>query len=244
MSGQRAPSGHFVDLGLFRPGRWPPRPVRAWVPAGDDSPRPLLILFDGQNVFGDEGSFTGGWHAHEAAASIRQKTVHKPIIVGVGNGGLARIDEMGRGGRRFADAVVADVLSRVLARFPVLGPCDRVVGGASLGGLTALQLLLDHPDAVGGALAMSPSLWFADQALLRSIEAGRSPISYARVYLDVGLRESGQMVRGAQRLASILTSRGFGPDRLLWRPDPRGAHHERHWRRRLPKALRFLFRRR
>jgi hypothetical protein len=27
---------------------------------------PTLYLFDGQNVFGDEGSFAGGWHTHAA----------------------------------------------------------------------------------------------------------------------------------------------------------------------------------
>ena len=32
-------------------------------------------------------------------------------------------------------------------------------------------------------------------------------------------------------------------DRLMWRADPRGTHSEAAWRRRLPAALRFMYRR-
>jgi hypothetical protein len=47
----------------------------------------------------------------------------------------------------------------------------------------------------------------------------------------------------ALRLAAILRQRGFDEAALRWRPDARGVHNERHWRRRLPAALRHLFRR-
>ena len=37
-----------------------------------------------------------------------------------------------------------------------------------------------------------------------------------------------------------LRARAYGQDRLMWRPDSKGTHSEVHWRRRLPKALRFI----
>jgi enterochelin esterase-like enzyme len=66
------------------------------------------------------------------------------------------------------------------------------------------------------------------------------PIS--RIYLDAGAQEaSGRMLQAADRLAQDLAGRGYSPGQLMWRPDPRGGHNERAWRRRLPKALRFMF---
>jgi predicted alpha/beta superfamily hydrolase len=101
-----------------------------------------------------------------------------------------------------------------------------------------------YPDVFAGAIVMSPSLWFAHRALLHRIERGGLPLrADGKLYVDAGGRERGRMLADAAELSALLQSRGLGPDRLMWRPDARGAHHERHWRRRLPKALRFLFRR-
>lgn len=235
------PTGTFLDLPPFRPPGGPERPVRAFVPhAAGARPRPLLLLFDGQNVFDDHGSFAGGWHAHAAAGRLAEA----PIVVGVGNGGARRIEEMGHRARDFVAAVRHELLPELEGVLPLAGPERRVIGGASLGGLASLYAWLDHPDAFGGALVMSPSLWFADGAVMRELErASRLPES-GRLYLDAGARERGRMFADAERLARLLGARGLGGDRLLWRPDRRGTHHERHWRRRLPKALRFLFARR
>lgn len=53
----------------------------------------------------------------------------------------------------------------------------------------------------------------------------------------------GQVLRDGAHLAALLAARGLSPAarQLLWRPDQRGSHNERAWRRRLPKALRFLY---
>ena len=42
-------------------------------------------------------------------------------------------------------------------------------------------------------------------------------------------------------LARGLAARGHDATSLRVRADRRGTHHELHWRRRLPAALRFLF---
>jgi enterochelin esterase-like enzyme len=237
-----ATPGHFVHLPPFRPPGGVARPVRAWVPAGTGAPHPLLVLFDGGNVFGDDGSYAGGWHAHDAVERISLRSYERPVILAVGNGGVHRIRELGTAAPSFLDALVRDVLPRARARLPVDERC--ILGGASLGGLAAIEGWMLHPTVFHGALAMSPSLWFAHHALFRRLLHGDASLpATGKLYLDAGRRERGSMFADAERLAAALQAGGMGDDRLLWRPDSAGTHRERHWRRRLPKALRFLFRR-
>lgn len=232
------PAGHLVDLGTITPHGAAERPVRAWVPADGAATHPLLVLLDGQNVFGDEGSYAGGWHAHAAVDGMTARTLVRPIVVAVHHGGVERNRELGRDVRRTLDAVVEQVLPRAAARFALASP--RVIGGSSLGGLAALRTCVEAPEVFDGGLVMSPSLWFEHGWLLGALLAGRVRVpASTRLYLDAGERERGRMFADAAILAARLA--GAGVD-LMWRPDRRGAHDERSWRRRLPKALRFLFR--
>jgi enterochelin esterase-like enzyme len=239
------PRGRFYELGTFRPPGAPPRPVRAYVPSVVDRarPHPVVVLLDGQNVFSDHGSFAGGWHAHEAVDRMVASTVVPPIVVAVCNGGTHRIHELGRDVHLFAAALAHDLMPQLERHFHFGGPDQRVIGGASLGGLGALVAAITHPEAFGAALVMSPSLWFGRRRLLHQLTSGALPLPPGlRVYLDAGKRERGRVFTDAELLAGWLGQQGLGADRLKWRPDARGAHHERHWRRRLPGALRFLFR--
>ena len=60
---------HVLEkLGPFAIPHVGSRHVRVYVPPGPvEAPRPVLYLFDGQNVFHDAPSFAGGWHLHRAA---------------------------------------------------------------------------------------------------------------------------------------------------------------------------------
>jgi predicted alpha/beta superfamily hydrolase len=226
----------LVSLSLSYDGR--ERRVRVYVPPGLQQKPPLLVLFDGQNVFDDEGSYAGGWHAHAAVARL-PSTVVRPLLVGVDHGGAGRIRELWSELDPFLAFLKDAVLPLVRSRWEV-DPHHTTLGGSSLGGLAALMAHHRDPETWHSALVMSPSLWVDRGAPLR--ELSRHPVpKRSRIYLDVGERERG-MAELAARLAATLRSRGYGEDALLWRPDKRGTHREVHWRRRLPKALRFLFR--
>lgn len=234
--------GHFLDLGQVRSAEGTSHALRAYVPAvGGPGPRPLLVMLDGQNVFGDHGSYAGGWHAHDAVEKLTARTQRAPVVLGIANGGRHRNRELGAHVHGFLDGVVLEAVGRVAAAVPLTR--RRVIAGASLGGLAALVAWTSRPALFDGAIAMSPSLWFGHQHFLREFQSGLvSPPPLGRLYLDAGARERGRMFADATLLAALLQRRGLGEDRLMWRPDQRGAHHERHWRRRLPKALRFMFR--
>jgi predicted alpha/beta superfamily hydrolase len=248
------PRGFFVDLGVFETPLGGGRRVRAYAPHGHvhSRPRPVLWLFDGQNVFEDQGSFAGGWHAHEALdrfATLKRPVA--PVIVSIDHGHERRIDELtpwrdGAKGGRAEDFLVWMVEQLMPVVRSSVGlrdePAANIVGGSSLGGLAAFYAHFRFPHAFGGAMSMSPSFWFARRKIFEFVSRTTEPHT-SRVYLDCGAREGrGMMIKVASEMAEHLRGRGWHPERLLWRPDARGTHSERHWRRRLPKALRFLFR--
>lgn len=248
--------GRLLSWGALEVPDFGPRDVRVYLPGGrtPTADRPVLYLFDGQNVFGDEGSFAGGWWAHAAVERLgRYRGLSLPIVVGIANGGVQRMDELspwalpggGGGGRAdaFLEWVVGTLVPRVQGELGTgKGPVHAVIGGSSLGGLAALYAHYRHPTIFGGALCMSPSLFAGQGALFREVERLPRPM-FSRVYLDCGLREArGKLAALAESMAGTLARKGYAPAQLRWRLDRRGAHNERSWRRRLPGALRFMFR--
>jgi predicted alpha/beta superfamily hydrolase len=217
------------------------RRARVFIPAAVEPEAPLLLLFDGQNVFGDEGSYAGGWYAHRAVDAL-PRTVRRPVVVGIDNGGIYRNRELWSGLDELLGAIASSLLPAIRARWSI-GAGPVVLGGASMGGLAALAGHLRHPRVFGGVLGVSPSFWVGGGALFGEV-AGTIPHGRPRIYIDAGQREKGQMFEQAAQMAALLVRRGYPASHVRWRPDRRGTHHERHWRRRLPGALRFLFHKR
>lgn len=241
--------GHFEELGTLNAHGMTKRRVRAYVPAGT-SPRPVLFMFDGQNVFDDAGSFAGGWHVHDVVEKLAPtRRAPMPIIVAIDHGGTARIDELApfrdakHGGGKLPaliDALVGTLVPRVDAHFGI--PSRRFIGGSSLGGLAALYAHLLHGDVFAGAMAMSPSLWFTRARLAALLHRQPRPET-SRVYLDCGGREGSGMWPAIDAFAKRLQMRGWrdtGDHRLRLHFAKHGKHNEAAWRQRFPRALRFL----
>lgn len=236
----------------FAPWGFSARTVRVFVP-GDDAPlRPALVVFDGQNLFDDSPAPAGSWALHHAVQGLDLRRSIAPLVVAIPHDPARRIDELtpwpidGRGGGGFAflAAVVEQLLPALRARYPMPeGALGAVLGGASWGGLMALLGHHLHPAHFGGALCLSPALWVGDFAAFDLVERSPRP-TFSRIYLDCGALEAeGRMLPPAREMAARLAARGYSRRQLWWRPDPRGAHTEADWRRRLPRALRFMFRR-
>jgi enterochelin esterase-like enzyme len=230
------------------PGVPPKRSVRIYEPARvREAERPLLLMFDGQNVFDDAPSFAGGWHAHSAVERLA-RTVAPPVVIGVDHGNEHRISELSPfsfGGRdagleTFLYWITSWLLPKLRREHRLTADPRRVVvAGSSMGGLAALYAALRMPDVFGGAIVMSPSLWIARGAIFPWVRRHASA-SRARVYLDAGAREAGgRMLAAAERMAEALQQ--TAPIDLRFRADPRGEHRESDWRRRLLPALRWHF---
>lgn len=244
--------GHLEELGTLDVRGIGKRRVRAFVPARSGTgARPVLFMFDGQNVFGDAGSFAGGWHVHEVVEKLAHvRRAPMPIVVAIDHGGVGRIDELApfrdakHGGGKlpvFLDALVDTLVPRVDAHFGIAA--RRFIGGSSLGGLAALYAHLLYPTVFAGALAMSPSLWFTRARLAALLHERPRPES-SRIYLDCGGREGSSMWPAIDAFARRLRARGWrdarGDHRLRVHFATRDKHDEAAWRRRFPRALRFL----
>ena len=249
----RMVAGEVNVLGPFEVPGFKPRHVRVYLPR-DYTPERIwlaLYLFDGQNLFGDEGSFSGGWHVHDAVEGLARSRRPLPVVIGIDHGGEERIAELnpfthaGVHGRlaAFTAWITGELMPALGAELKLVDPpFGAVIGGSSMGGLAALWAHFHHPESFGGALVMSPAFWVAGQQIFADVAEQPAP-EITRIYLDAGAREDrGRLLPIVAAMAAHLAGRGWDDDQLLWRPDARGTHNEASWRRRLPKALRFLYR--
>ncbi len=244
--------GTFYELGSFEiPGIPGQRAVRMFLPPVPP-PYHVLYMWDAQNLFGDEGSYSGGWHAHEVLTRLARRGRPTAAVVAINHGGEHRIGDYapvsdakyGEGrADRMLEFVVNVLKPQVDRHFRVRPEREATfVGGSSMGALISLYALLRHPQVFGGALAMSPSLWFGGGALMKMAEGPPLDPS-TRIYIDLGEREMGPfglfLVKG---LGQTLHNRGLDRRHLRVRVDPKGRHNEADWRRRLPMAVNFLLR--
>ena len=241
----------IYKLGPFEVPQLPgARHVRVYLPTErtDVQPLPVLYMFDGQNIFHDSPSYSGGWYLHHAVHDLTAAGHTAPVIVGIDHGNENRVHELSP----FACAesrgevdnmirwIVRELRPRINKEFNVSHDVgNTAIGGSSMGGLAALHAHFRRPDVFGAALCMSPSLWFAGHQIYEHLAAQPLPWS-SRIYIDAGAHE-GDMLRDADRLVHQLRGRGYDDTSLMWLADPYGKHSEHDWRKRAPSALEFLF---
>jgi predicted alpha/beta superfamily hydrolase len=244
--------------------RWAPisadplaqREVQVWWPPGEDGHRPLpmLLMHDGQNVF-DDASAGAEWMLDETAERLVRNGAVAPMLIVAVASTAARIDDytpwpgrmsrggdpVGGGGAAYAAWLAGALLPELERRLPLVrGPAGRerrFVGGSSLGGLMSMWMLLAQPALWGGALVVSPSVWWSEGRLLDEIPQRGTGAAAPRLWLDIGRREGAEEVGGAERLSQRLSARGWAHRFVL---DEAAGHDEASWASRGEAMLRFL----
>jgi len=234
------------------------RDVTVYLPPGyddrNDRRYPVLYMQDGQNLFEPQRAFIPGQHwrlAEAADEAIGARTAEPMIIVGVDNAGPSRIDEYApthdpdkNGGGRaddYARFLLEELKPQIDWRYRTLGDgTNSALGGSSLGGLLAMHIAAKYPHAFSRVAVMSPSVWWNDRVILREVDEFAGP-HRPRVWLDIGGREGGEAISGAQALRDRLRAKGWNDESLLYHEDRRADHSERAWAARVRKVLEFLF---
>jgi enterochelin esterase-like enzyme len=141
-----------------------------------------------------------------------------PIIVVMPSSGISAGDA----------TVVGVVLPWADANLPTLATkADRAVGGISLGGGAALELVALHPDLFARVGGHSPAV-HTSQKLLDGVAKWGGP-----VWFDVG--QSDGLRPLTQMLAADLSARGDKPELQVWP----GQHNRAYWGSHVADYLRF-----
>jgi predicted alpha/beta superfamily hydrolase len=235
------------------------RELVVYVPPGYDSSSdryPVLYLQDGQNLFDPATAFAGqDWRADVTADDlIVQGEIEPTIIVGIYNTGVRRILEytptrdsrrMGGKGERYAMLLAREVKPFIDAAFRTRRTvADTGVGGSSMGGLVSLQAGLLYPHVFGKLALLSPSVWWDQQAILKTIEGYRLTVR-PRIWLDAGTEEGDapeHVIADLRKLRAALMEKGWreGVDLRYSEVDGAG-HHESAWAVRFGPVLQYLF---
>lgn len=228
------------------------RYVLVWLPPGYDpkssEPYPVFYLHDGQNTYIN-------WRIDETAQRlVEAKEIEPLILVGVYNGGTnearfkdytpthvpgfrtsGRADDYGR-------MLVEEIKPFIDSEYRTLpGAADTGLGGASLGGLVSLHLGLKYPGTFGRLALMSPSLWWDDRVVFKSVKklAAKPDL---RIWLDIGTAEGDESRANVRRLRDALVAKGWVLNSDLHLLEAKGAKHdEEAFGRRAGQVLKFLF---
>jgi predicted alpha/beta superfamily hydrolase len=203
---------------------------------------------DGQNLFDPATAHAGEWGL-------------RAIVVGVWNLGAERIAEYSpfvdanNGGGRgdlYLGFLMETLKPMIDVRFQTRPERSHtVIAGSSMGGLISLYGFFRRPGVFGSSCALSPSVWFADRAIVPFLTS--AAFVPGRIHLDVGVREGESHVANARAVRDALLAKGYRSGGacarevatagdLQYVEDAGGTHDEASWGRRVPSALTFLLR--
>ncbi|MDO9075379.1 MAG: alpha/beta hydrolase-fold protein [Rubrivivax sp.] len=247
-------SGHIESLAPLPSAFVSPREVQVWLPPGyaaaPERRYPVLYLHDGQNVF-DALAAGAEWQVDETAQRLMLAGAVAPFIAVAVASNPDRLRDytpvpgtagahagQGGGAAAYGRFLVHELKPLIDARYRTLpGREATAVGGSSLGGVVSMWLLLAHGDVFGAGLVVSPSVWWADSAIVAQLAAAPASTPVPRLWLDVGLDEGQGAIDGARRLHAALQARGWAPAYL---EQPGAGHNEAAWAARVEPMLRFL----
>jgi predicted alpha/beta superfamily hydrolase len=251
---------------LYSPQLHNRRKLYAYLPpsyASGERRYPVIYMQDGQNLFDESLSYAGEWQVDETMEALSREGI-EAIVVGVPNAGVRRIDEyspfkdarLRRGGRGdWYAAFVANTVKPLIDRdFRTLPEREHTgIFGSSMGGLISLYAFFSRPDVFGFAGVMSPSLWFAQEAILQYVRQAQAEPGL--IYFDLGTHEGGdtrpahhpphrytsRYLDSARHMRDLLGQKGYRlGHNLRYDEEEEATHNEAAWARRLPDALRFL----
>jgi len=233
------------DFVVYLPPQYEAEPDRRY---------PVLYLQDGQNLFDPDTSFIHGkyWRVGETADELIVSGAIEPlVIVGIYNTGRYRINEYTHvedkclgGGRAdaYGQMLVEELKPLVDHHYRTLPGIENCgLGGSSLGGLVSMYLALRYRWVFGKLAAMSPSVWWRNRAILKTVAQIKQKPEL-RIWLDIGTQESPRALPDVWALKTALVKQGWKLGEDLCYTEVEGGHHDEvAWAQRVAPMLKFLF---
>ncbi|WP_299032736.1 alpha/beta hydrolase [uncultured Anaerococcus sp.] len=215
----------------------------------------FLYFFDGANLYDKEESFIGEvWALDKAIETIGLRANFVGIYCAEGEEGRARTNEYSPF-EKFTNREAREKLypkGILTGKFIIeeLIPLveknrkasSRLIGGSSMGGVMSLYMGSTYPDYFDKILAMSTHF------ILEPVGMGEILKKYyhknkQRIYLDTGTKEFDDEIIQKSYVSLSQMAYGFLKDRMdiKYVIDEGGRHNEKYWQKRLPAALRYLY---
>lgn len=242
-----------------------------WVPEGFDSPRPVLYMHDGQNLFRSTKLIGSGWRVAETISDLAaQGLIEPPIVVGITStpnrlgdympdkpmnsaAALAFINQQLTLQKMKADQIKADDYLRYLVE--VVKPFidenyqtmpdtqNTALMGSSMGGLISLYGLCEYPEVFGMAGCLSTHWPITGDFMLNYLKAHLPEPGDHKLYFDHGEQGLDATYAPCQtKVDALLRSKNYVEDKDFQTwVFPGDSHHETYWAKRLHIPLTYFF---
>ena len=210
---------------------------------GSDRAYPLVVVLDGQWVFGlvrdafrvmamhrelPEAVVVGIAHAEPSMRDVVQQRAADftptQATAPAGTGVRIPAEQVG-GARHFRRALLDELLPAAVEGVRVGD--DRTIVGHSFSALFALDTLFHQPEAFNRWVLASPSVWWDDRVMFRR-EAEHAALTddiEATVYMSAGSEEGGEEGFGGHReIYDRLVERAYPSLDLSWQLFPGESH--------------------
>ncbi len=228
-----------------------PRDILVWLPPDYEKHKrrryPVLYMHDGQNLFDSRtATFGNEWRIDEIVDSLIQVNRINPlIIVGIDNTEQRTeeysLTEIGSNYQHFIIDKLKPLIDYQYRTIP-----DRehtFVGGSSLGGLIAFNLVWNYNHIFSKVICMSPAFKIDEFDMVTPVQKYTGPQKDIQLYIDNGGIELEQLLQpGIDEMLEALNKKGYRQNSdYFWVKDSTAEHSEKAWSKRLPLALTFLF---
>ncbi len=170
---------------------------------------------------------------------IKEKRIKKVIVVFVDpDDRLLEYDL----NKDYVNFLIRELVPYIDANYPTIpDPSERLVIGASFGGLIAVYIAFNHPEVFGNVASQSGYLSRKDDHVIRALkESSKKKIKF---YVDCGTYESnvggmfGNFTEGNRRMHEALQKKGY---EFVYQEFHEG-HNWGNWRSRIGSILKVFF---
>lgn len=215
----------------------------------------FLYFFDGANLYDKKESFMGEiWALDKAVEKIGLRANLVGIYCAEGEEGRARTNEyspfknftnketnakLNPKGILTGKFIVEELLPLVEKNKKT---SSRLIGGSSMGGIMSLYMGSAYPEYFDKVLAMSTH-FILEPVGMGEILAKYDSKNNQKIYLDTGTKEFEDVVTQKSYVFLSQMAYGFLKDKLdiKYVVDQGAIHNEKYWQKRLPDALKYLY---